>query len=77
MSKIEVCCACGVEVTHLPPDGISFCNECDRVVEGYTRLEQDVQDAINEVGYDTLDNISTTEAFTIGWMKAKDTFQER
>ena len=67
----EVCTACDNEVTHLPPDGLSYCGECERIVEGQTRLEDDVQDALTEVGYDTLDNLSVVEAFTIGWLKGR------
>ena len=53
-----------------------LCDSCGEV-DFFDERNNDVQDAIREIGYETLDNISTTEAFTIGWMKAKDTFQER
>ena len=39
--KVE-CCACGLPVRYLPPDGISVCDDCG-VVEGETTLE-DVKD---------------------------------
>ena len=38
---IEVCDVCGAEVMNLPPDGISYCMECERVVEGNTHLEDE------------------------------------
>lgn len=37
--KTVECCACGLPVRHLPPDGISVCDDCG-VVEGSTTLEE-------------------------------------
>ena len=47
------------------------CDSCGEV-GFFDERNKDVSDALHEIGYDTLDNISTTEAFTIGWMKAKE-----
>lgn len=33
---IECCPYCGQEVSHLPPDSLSYCNDCDQLVEGNT-----------------------------------------
>jgi len=34
-NEYEACPYCDEEVTHLPPDGISFCHDCG-IVEGQT-----------------------------------------
>ena len=40
-TMIEVCNYCTEEVTHVVPDGLSFCTTCDQLVEGNTHLRKE------------------------------------
>lgn len=35
-NEYEACPFCDAEVSHLAPDGLSFCDDCEKIVEGST-----------------------------------------
>jgi len=37
--EYEACPHCGMEVSHLCPDALSFCDNCDVMVEGSTIIK--------------------------------------
>lgn len=39
--KLEVCSTCQTPTTQMEPDQVSYCNECELVVEGQTEVSND------------------------------------